>query len=276
MHYLLAGLIIPAMLTSCSSEDGVVETPIAPSDKDLPVVKLYANSGGSDTRTTVDRSGTVKWSQTDKISVNGQLSTKTELTDNGRLAIFDVSVTPPYAAVYPASLACGFRIGIFNIYIPSEQKHKDGNSFVDDVNISIAYSAKETKLDFKNVCGLLKATIRVINGVKLSKIEKVRFKASIPISGEATLDPKIGKVDFPGTEIERKKDYIDVVFDTPQEITGAEEIKVIWSLLPSNYAVWSIELHDVNGTVFKSQNVSGNPQINLLKSKIVSVTQAFG
>ena len=142
------------------------------------------------TKTTLNGYNTV-WESDDNISING-VSFVTE--DNGSMAKFhkedDLEKNPsaPYYAVYPYGNDMGECEGYYNIAFFNELDEISiaAGSIGDDV-ISIAYSASEQELEFKNVVSLIKFQ------VPSAGISEIRISADQNLAGYLTVDYNYGK-----------------------------------------------------------------------------------
>ena len=141
------------------------------------------------TKTTLDGVNTV-WESSDNISINS-ISFVTE--DGGTKAKFikedigDDNPSAPYYAVYPYANDMGVVEGYYNIafFNESDEISIAAGSIGDDV-ISIAYSASEQVLEFKNVVSLIKFQ------VPSAGISKIRISADQNLAGYLTVDYKNG------------------------------------------------------------------------------------
>ena len=170
--------IIPVIALSlgCTRE---IETNVTYIDGEFT---LYASSGENETKTVLQRDGSVFWSPGDCITVfygnipgkftstNTEPAASAEFT--GSLGSFVVDGETEFKAIYPHSddIVMPTDEGILSIFLPSEQTAVEG-TFADDLFICVAKS-KDVNLHFYNVCG----------GVKFSlardDIKKVVFKGN--------------------------------------------------------------------------------------------------
>ena len=170
--------IIPVIALSlgCTRE---IETNVTYIDGEFT---LYASSGENETKTVLQRDGSVFWSPGDCITVfygnipgkftstNTEPAASAEFT--GSLGSFTIDGETEFKAIYPHSddIVMPSDDGILSIYLPSEQTAVEG-TFADDLFICVAKS-KDVNLHFYNVCG----------GVKFSltrdDIKKVVFKGN--------------------------------------------------------------------------------------------------
>ena len=170
--------IIPVIALSlgCTRE---IETNVTHIDGEFT---LYASSGENETKTVLQRDGSVFWSPGDCITVfygnipgkftstNTEPAASAEFT--GSLGSFTIDGETEFKAIYPHSddIVMPSDDGKLSIYLPSEQTAVEG-TFADDLFICVAKS-KDVNLHFYNVCG----------GVKFSlargDIKKVVFRGN--------------------------------------------------------------------------------------------------
>ena len=145
------------------------------------------------TKTTLNGIYT-EWESDDHISING-VNFVTE--DNGSMAKFlkedsgensEENPSVPYYAVYPYANDMGVDEGYYNIafFNESDEISIAAGSIGDDV-ISIAYSASEQVLEFKNVVSLIKFQ------VPSAGISAIRISADQNLAGYLTVDYNDGK-----------------------------------------------------------------------------------
>ena len=247
--FLLGVALSFSVMTSCSSDDETDNT----SGGDLPQVNFTAGYI-SDTRTSLQRDGKVLWAPNDMINVNGKQSTKTVISEAGKMASFVAEATPTYYAFYPASMVTAFDADshTFSINFPATQPYKNTVSFSDNVNPAVAKS-ENTYLNFHNVCGMLKVPVNANVAAT-----KARFMSmDKPVSGTATVDPAAGTLTMTGSGM-----TIDIT-----SLKSLKQDTLTWVLPVGEYCLgWRIQLLDNNDNVL-AEKVSPNA-LNITKGVV--------
>lgn len=161
--FILAALAATAALASCTKQD------------DSPVKSFTASIEHTQTKTTLD-GDVVKWSSSDRVSINGavySVAPSSERPDYAKLTYIRGSVpTAPYIAVYPASL---YDLETGNYFLPREQKYEAGR-----FNAPMIAASNDENLAFSNVCGVLRFALTGAGKVAEIEINSKR----LPLSGQ--------------------------------------------------------------------------------------------
>jgi len=125
---------------------------------------FYASLENADTKTTITNEGTagykISWETTDSISVNGIVYKAVPDGTNPAKATFtkmrdgDPNPSAPYKAYYPASIYDGTTATL-----PATQTYTADGSIAAILPM-YAEGSSTTNLNFKNLCGLLKFTLK--------------------------------------------------------------------------------------------------------------------
>ena len=150
-----------------------------------------------ETKTYLEDGTKVFWSSSDQISIFGSGSSKGELfsirpEDGGKAEATFTGTIPgsaPYCALYPASETASLDGNVLSLTLPATQQFAEGG-FADGANPMVAMS-NGTKLQFKNLCGMLAVTLTgraVIKSIKLTSLSQEA------LWGDATVDISYDKV----------------------------------------------------------------------------------
>ena len=252
---LLATALSFPLLTGCSSDDDAGNP-----DNSKPVVKLTADYNA--TRTWLGDDNAIRWSATDKVSVNGSTSTNTVVSEEGAVATFEAPASSPYYAFYPASMVTSYdaTAHTYVIAFPATQTYRNDVSFSEATNPAVAVS-DNTYLTFSNVCGMLRMPINTNMAAA-----KARFICNENIAGAATVDPVNKTLTVTGTS-----KTIDII-NLPQTIAS---YTLNWVLPVRTYtAGWKVQLLDVNDNIL-SEIVAPNP-LTIERSKITPASLEGG
>ena len=161
-----------------------------------------AGEAGVETRTTLSGLSPV-WLDGDKISLFGAGGTNGELTlatREGGQAVFTgtADLQGPYTAVYPYSPDNALTGRDVLVEIPEEQRLA-GDVVAPGAMVTIAYGT-ETKLRFRNICGLLRITI-ADEGVTSVTVQTQDGSA---LAGRVSVNPNTGEI----TAVEKGSDQI--------------------------------------------------------------------
>ena len=252
---LLATALSFPLFTGCSSDDDAGNP-----DNSKPVVKLTADYNA--TRTWLGDDNAIRWSATDKVSVNGSTSTNTVVSEEGAVATFEAPASSPYYAFYPASMVTSYdaTAHTYVIAFPATQTYRNDVSFSEATNPAVAVS-NNTYLTFSNVCGMLRMPINTNMAAA-----KARFICNENIAGAATVDPVNKTLTVTGTS-----KTIDII-NLPQTIAS---YTLNWVLPARTYtAGWKVQLLDANDNIL-SEIVAPNP-LTIERSKITPASLVGG
>lgn len=214
---------------------------------------------GSSTRTGMDRSYNMLWQAGDVINVNGTASTRTTISEAGRMASFDFTTgAATYYAFYPASMVDSYdgTTNTFAITLPAEQVYRNTVSFSANVNPAVAVS-EHTFLSFSHVCGMLKVPFNV--NVPATKARFV--SQDKPVSGAATVDPTAKTLTVTGTGM-----TVDIT-----SLQGLATDTLTWVLPVGTYCKgWRIEFLDDTDKVLTEQVSPVDLVINRGEMKVVT------
>ena len=214
---------------------------------------------GSSTRTGMDRSYNMLWQAGDVINVNGTASTRTTISEAGRMASFDFTTgAATYYAFYPASMVDSYdgATNTFAITLPAEQVYRNTVSFSANVNPAVAVS-EHTFLNFSHVCGMLKVPFNV--NVPATKARFV--SQDKPVSGAATVDPTAKTLTVTGTGM-----TVDIT-----SLQGLATDTLTWVLPVGTYCKgWRIEFLDDTDKVLTEQVSPVDLVINRGEMKVVN------
>lgn len=158
----------------------------------------YADAG-ADTKTSLNADFSIKWSESDHITVFSGTGTGTTFSDvsvsaDGKVATFAGSSawSPEYYALYPAQTSATLKAdGTITATLPTTQKAVNG-SFGDQMNLAVAVS-DENNLYFRNVGVLMGVTLPTSYGgylkieslnpeVKMSGKAEIKFVDGVPVA----------------------------------------------------------------------------------------------
>jgi len=186
---LAAGIFAAA--TSCQKEDSVNQN-----DKQQVQEKglvFYANLEGSATKTTIGEGYKISWETTDTISINGVMFVPDIDKSNPASATFTKAKnetkdnpTAPYKVYYPASVYDGTIATL-----PATQIYNaEGNI----AGILPMYAeSSDMNLNFKNLCGLIKFTLKgteTVQNIILTDASKALSGKFMVSENAAVLDPE--------------------------------------------------------------------------------------
>lgn len=165
------------VMTACTAEK------IGDPDKKAGTV---LTAGIVETKTVLENDTVVKWTDGDKICVNGNESSALKLDAASATAtfVFEAVMQPAYSAVFPASIYKDAQ----TVTLPAVQKFKAG-SFDASAAPMAAYSASGSKLQFSHLCSVVKLIINKSESddCKISYIE-FSGKNNERISGDFEID----------------------------------------------------------------------------------------
>lgn len=140
-----------------------------------------STSGDHDTRTgineTEDGTGRVTWSEGDAISIfDGTYNNEFNLIDGAgeKTAVFAGKAVAgsTYTALYPYDEEATCTGSEIKSRLPSDQYTDASGTFGTMLNPAVAVADKDHNLEFKNIAGLIKVTVRNMeSGLKLTGIE---------------------------------------------------------------------------------------------------------
>jgi uncharacterized protein (TIGR02145 family) len=189
--YTVAAIALLAMpiLSSCEKS----ETPT--NGEEGNIITLSATSELPNTKTSLGESNVVNWTAGDKITTFwGDNTTAAEFTlstgEGTNSATF--AGTPPAGAtetcyaIYPHNAATTIDAAkTISFTLPATQTYKAGG-FAEGANPMVAYKTAEGKLQFKNLCAVLKLQLKVASGTQI--IKKITISsATKKLSGAATV-----------------------------------------------------------------------------------------
>src|SRR5574344_1508920 len=186
----LAVAAMPA-LTSCEKEKSI-NSGVQSGEK----ITLYATSElpDTDTKTSLGNSNVVNWTTGDTITTfwgdNTNAAEFTLSTGGGTTsATFNgtpTETTEECYATYPHNAATTINASkTISFTLPATQTYK-ADGFAEGANPMVAYKSAAGKLQFKNLCAVLKLQLKVASGTKT--IKKITISsATKKLSGKATV-----------------------------------------------------------------------------------------
>src|SRR5574344_1204899 len=186
----LAVAAMPA-LTSCEKEKSI-NSGVQSGEK----ITLYATSElpDTDTKTSLGNSNVVNWTTGDTITTfwgdNTNAAEFTLSTGGGTTsATFNgtpTETTEECYAIYPHNAATTINASkTISFTLPATQTYK-ADGFAEGANPMVAYKSAAGKLQFKNLCAVLKLQLKVASGTKT--IKKITISsATKKLSGKATV-----------------------------------------------------------------------------------------
>ncbi len=152
-----------AMLAAGCSTDLTEDVIVEASGNEATTTVVFTADCGDAVRNILDsETFKVTWAATDKINVNGETSTKTEILEDGR-AQFTVELTEsqhpdgPYKCRYPASTKPTWDSGDVYYIFDSRYRIPEGGNIYYPM---VAYSeSSKTNLSFKHLTGLVKLSL---------------------------------------------------------------------------------------------------------------------
>ena len=247
----LALAVLVALSASCAKEIGKLSEPLPES---LAPVSFTA-SGEISTK-TVFSAGSVKWEETDKISLfsGTGFTTKTELTiknisEDCRKAEFEglaADGSSSYVAVYPSAAVNSYDGSVLTISIPSEQTAV-ANGFMSGANTTIS-SSNEKNLIFRNVGALIGICLETADASEVSTIKFRAKKSSTEFAGvsgtaSVTLEQNAG---IPAVVGDGSSDFITLASPEGGFIAETPYYAVVY---PGTYAGFELTLTYLDGSV---------------------------
>src|SRR5574344_438661 len=186
----LAVAAMPA-LTSCEKEKSI-NSGVQSGEK----ITLYATSElpDTDTKTSLGNSNVVNWTTGDTITTfwgdNTNAAEFTLSTGGGTTsATFNgtpTETTEECYAIYPHNAATTINASkTISFTLPATQTYK-ADGFAEGANPMVAYKSAAGKLQFKNLCAVLKLQLKVASGTKT--IKKITLTSDTKkLSGAATV-----------------------------------------------------------------------------------------
>jgi len=180
----LAGVV---MLAGCKKQG--IET--VPSGEGAVVFTATTGGGGEKTLLYPSENGAVKWETGDAIKVNNgdyELTDGAGETSGTFTYSTDAAPSAPYCAVYPNANGNSVSGSTVTLTLPDTQTLTE-NSFGNGANPMVAYSASETTLSFKNVCGALRIKLygdfAVINKVTLESASSKKLCGTYTVNANS-------------------------------------------------------------------------------------------
>lgn len=227
---LFAAFAVVFAALSCGKEAEPVDNAqkpevIVPQQGELVPYTLTA--GAPPTRTAIDGSGNVVWSDTDTIKVyydgGWAVSSEIELASGGASATFTVMLPDGMAssdklyAVYPATTDASLSGSTFSIVVPGEQTGK-----FEDVNIVVAATTVgEHTLSFKQVLSFVNFTVSAGNPKAITRalfkdLYGTAIVGTLPVTFDDSGVATPGTATSTGTEVsltavQEGKNYIAVL-----------------------------------------------------------------
>lgn len=180
-------VIMATLLVAGCAKENLIE-PEAP-QQDAPdqtgVTELSA-AVELPSKTVLQNDAKVLWTNGDAINVNGAQSAALELDEPvGEVTFtFESVITPPYKAVFPASICKDAT----TVTLPAYQTYKEG-TFSASASPMAAFS-ENSSLKFNHLCSVLKLTVNLPADSEHKVIKYVDFygKNGEQVSGDFTLD----------------------------------------------------------------------------------------
>lgn len=162
------------------------------------LVPMTFTAGTAQTRTELGDDGkTVNWSENDAIAIFAGTEkhefTATSISGNTATFSGEAETSDTYTAFYPYMQATSLAGTTLTFSLPTEQTAKSG-SFDNNMNPSWAQTTSESmRLQFKNICGLLKFSM---TGENVTKVKSVTLTDNDgkPLAGALTLNTANGTV----------------------------------------------------------------------------------
>lgn len=246
MKYLLfvSSLALLFAITGCRKE--ITERPV------VEVVFSAGIDGVSDTKTTID-AGKVKWAKNDEISVNGVRyivasivsSDSTKATFTKHSGETKPAPSGPFHAFYPS----GIQSGSGNAgTLPSVQTYNPAGIS----NLPMYASSSTEVLNFKNICGVLKITVKrseftTVKSIRVSSPDRA-------LSGAFTI------TDGQTASLTSSSDVTKTVtLSCPDAVTTTESGTVFYIAIPAQkYAGLKIEVSS-DGTTYARAMMTKSP-----------------
>lgn len=193
-------LIIFSLITAITGCK-VIEEVSAPDGESVNMT-FNAAIGEDNTKTALDRTS-VLWSANDaiKIYANGTGYDFTLASGAGTTsATFNGTAAPAetYYAIYPASAANGITTKArLSFTVPATQNYESG-TFAQGANIMVAYGSNKDLLRFKNLCGVLKLTVK--GNETISSVSITSNTEGECLNGTGAVSMKYGTFD-PSTSV---------------------------------------------------------------------------
>src|SRR5574344_1143250 len=279
----LAVAAMPA-LTSCEKEKSI-NSGVQSGEK----ITLYATSElpDTDTKTSLGNSNVVNWTTGDTITTfwgdNTNAAEFTLSTGGGTTsATFNgtpTETTEECYATYPHNAATTINASkTISFTLPATQTYK-ADGFAEGANPMVAYKSAAGKLQFKNLCAVLKLQLKVASGTKT--IKKITISsATKKLSGKATVAMTYG-VGVPTIAMATGDSAINTVtLDCSAEVGGGvtltTEATAFYIVVPatSSYVTdnsFKVGIETTTGGALKSvQNIDVN---RFNRAKIVKMPE---
>ncbi|MBR0246340.1 MAG: hypothetical protein IJQ61_07700 [Bacteroidales bacterium] len=211
---LFAAFAVVFAALSCSKEAEPIDNTqepeaIVPQQRELVPYTIMA---GAPTKTAIDGSGNVVWSEDDAIKVyydgGSAVSSEIELASGGASATFTVMLPEGMAssdklyAVYPATTDASLSGSTFSIVVPEKQTGK-----FEDVNIVVAATTVgEHTLSFKQVLSFVNFTVSAGNPKAITRaffkdLYETAIVGTLPVTFDDSGNATPGTATSTGTEV---------------------------------------------------------------------------
>ena len=237
-NILFAAFAVVFAALSCSKEAEPIDNTqepeaIVPQQRELVP---YTITAGAPTKTAIDGSGNVVWSEDDAIKVyydgGSAVSSEIELASGGASATFTVMLPEGMAssdklyAVYPATTDASLSGSTFSIVVPEEQTGK-----FEDVNIVVAATTVgEHTLSFRQVLSFVNFTVSAGNPKAITRalfkdLYETAIVGTLPVTFDDSGNATPGTATSTGTEVsltavQEGKNYIAVLPGVELESIG--------------------------------------------------------
>src|SRR5574344_1498824 len=228
--YTVATMALLAMpvLSSCEKS----ETPINGGESNIITISATSELTDTDTKTSLGTSNVVNWTTGDEISTFwGNSTTVAKFTLSGGDGTTSATFTGTKSveseecyAIYPHNSATTISADkTISFTLPATQTYKAGG-FAEGANPMVAYKTAEGKLQFKNLCAVLKLQLKVAIGTQT--IKKITISSTTKkLSGAATVAMTYGS-GVPTITMDTDSDanyYVELTLGEGVELTTTDK-----------------------------------------------------
>jgi uncharacterized protein (TIGR02145 family) len=277
--YTVATMALLAMpvLSSCEKS----ETPINGGESNIITISATSELTDTDTKTSLGTSNVVNWTTGDEISTFwGNSTTVAKFTLSGGDGTTSATFTGTKSveseecyAIYPHNSATTISADkTISFTLPATQTYKAGG-FAEGANPMVAYKTAEGKLQFKNLCAVLKLQLKVAEGTKI--IKKITITSTTKkLSGAATVAMTYGN-EGPAISMATGASNavtLDCTAETGGGVTLSTEAQAFYIVVPATASgvsdnSFKITIESTTGGEIKSAQSSAGNRFN--RAKIV-------